>query len=49
MVSVCEEGGYLTAQGYPVDGVRAIIPNILEVLTAFRSAGFPVYHTREGM
>lgn len=27
---------------------QAIIPRIQELLTSFRSAGFPVYHTREG-
>ncbi|KKY21441.1 putative isochorismatase family [Phaeomoniella chlamydospora] len=44
----CEHGGYLTAQGYSVDGVRKIIPNLVNILSAFRASGFPVYHTREG-
>lgn len=28
--------------------MRAIIPNIQRLLSTFREAGFPIYHTREG-
>lgn len=28
--------------------MRAIIPNIQSLLSAFRQAGYPIYHTREG-
>ncbi|KAB5540430.1 putative Peroxyureidoacrylate/ureidoacrylate amidohydrolase RutB [Coniochaeta sp. 2T2.1] len=44
----CEEGGYLSSQGYSIAPTRAIIPRIQSVLTAFRAFGFPIYHTREG-
>lgn len=45
---VCEEGGYLSQQGYDIARTRAIIPNIRKLLQAARNAGFAVYHTREG-
>lgn len=45
---VCEEGGYLSHQGYDIAPTRAIIPSIQTLLQAFRSAGHPIYHTREG-
>ena len=35
-------------QGYDIMPSQAIIPKIQTVLDSFRSAGFPVYHTREG-
>lgn len=35
-------------QGYDITPSQAIIPKIQTVLNSFRSAGFPVYHTREG-
>ncbi|EMC93873.1 hypothetical protein BAUCODRAFT_93788 [Baudoinia panamericana UAMH 10762] len=44
----CEEGGYLSRQGYDVSLTRAIIPNLQHLLQRFRIANFPVYHTREG-
>lgn len=47
-VVVCSPGGYLEYQGYDITPAQAIIPRIQELLTSFRSAGFPVYHTREG-
>lgn len=35
-------------QGYDISATRALIPKLQELLSSFRSAGFPVYHTREG-
>ncbi|KAK5129633.1 hypothetical protein LTR16_002031 [Cryomyces antarcticus] len=46
--TVCEPGGYLEQQGYDISATRAIIPKLQRLLNAFRAAGFPVYHTREG-
>ncbi|KAK4544767.1 hypothetical protein LTR36_004016 [Oleoguttula mirabilis] len=43
----CEPGGYLAHQGYDITLTRAIIPNILTLLTRCRDVGVPVYHTRE--
>lgn len=45
---VCAPGGYLDYQGYDISPAQSIIPRIQHVLHAFREAGFPVYHTREG-
>lgn len=45
---VCEQGGYLESQGYSIAPTRAVIPKIQSLLEAFRSFGFPIYHTREG-
>lgn len=44
----CSPGGYLDSQGLSVEPTRAVIPHIASLLAAFRNAGFPVYHTREG-
>ncbi|OCL00097.1 putative Peroxyureidoacrylate/ureidoacrylate amidohydrolase RutB, partial [Cenococcum geophilum 1.58] len=44
----CSPGGYLSAQGYSIAPTLAIIPTIQLLLSAFRRARFPVYHTREG-
>ena len=35
-------------QGYDISPAQALIPKLQGLLQAFRSAGFPVYHTREG-
>lgn len=35
-------------QGYDITGSLAIIPKLQRLLHTFRSAGFPVYHTRQG-
>lgn len=35
-------------QGYDISAARELIPKLQQVLITFRSAGFPVYHTREG-
>jgi nicotinamidase-related amidase len=35
-------------QQYDITAARTIIPRIHTLLTAFRSHGFPIYHTREG-
>lgn len=45
---VCSNGGYLEFQGYDISNVRGLVPRLQRLLHAFRSAGFPVYHTREG-
>ncbi|KAJ5542222.1 hypothetical protein N7535_004644 [Penicillium sp. DV-2018c] len=44
----CLPGGYMGYQGYDVSAAQALIPRLQRLLHAFRSAGFPVYHTREG-
>lgn len=36
-------------QGYDISEAQALIPKIQRLLMAFRSANFPVYHTREGI
>lgn len=35
-------------QGYDISSAQALIPKLQGLLQAFRAAGFPVYHTREG-
>ncbi|KAF2714378.1 Isochorismatase hydrolase [Pleomassaria siparia CBS 279.74] len=40
--------GYISAQGYSVARFQAIIPRLVSLLSTFRRAGFPIYHTREG-
>lgn len=49
MIIVCSPGGYLEYQGYDISAAQALIPKLQRLLHAFRSGGFPVYHTREGM
>ncbi|KAJ5438156.1 uncharacterized protein N7458_009154 [Penicillium daleae] len=44
----CSIGGYMHYQGYDISPAQALIPKLQGLLQAFRSAGFPVYHTREG-
>jgi hypothetical protein len=46
---VCAPGGYLEYQGYDISATQVLIPKLQCLLQAFRDAGFPVYHTREGM
>jgi nicotinamidase-related amidase len=41
-------GGYLSSQGYSLSRFTALIPRLQSLLSAFRQAGFPIYHTREG-
>lgn len=36
-------------QGYDITPAQLLIPKLQRLLDAFRSAGFPVYHTREGI
>lgn len=45
---VCAPGGYMEFQGYDISAAQAIIPKLQQLLHAFRTGGFPVYHTREG-
>lgn len=45
---VCSPDGYLVHQGYDITPVRSVIPTIQTLLSAFRTHGFPIYHTREG-
>ncbi|KAJ5751972.1 hypothetical protein N7520_008889 [Penicillium odoratum] len=44
----CATNGYMEFQGYDISEAQALIPKIQRLLMAFRTAGFPVYHTREG-
>ncbi|CAG8889932.1 unnamed protein product [Penicillium egyptiacum] len=45
---VCLSEGYMGYQGYDISAAQALIPRLQRLLHAFRSGGFPVYHTREG-
>lgn len=46
---VCQSGGFVEHQlGDDISPIRKIIPGLQRLLHAFRGAGFPVYHTREG-
>lgn len=44
----CSPGGYMEYQGYDISAAQSLIPKLQQVLNTFRTAGFPVYHTREG-
>jgi nicotinamidase-related amidase len=44
----CGRGGYIDLLGYDISLTRTVIGPIARVLGAFRRAGFPVFHTREG-
>ncbi len=35
-------------QGYDISPTRALIPRLQRLLYAFRTTGYPIYHTREG-
>jgi len=41
-------GGYLESQGYDISRFQALVPRLVSLLSSFRQAGFPIYHTREG-
>lgn len=47
-ITVCSPQGYIVQQGYDISAAREIIPRLQHLLLAFRAAGFPIYHTREG-
>jgi nicotinamidase-related amidase len=40
--------GYLASQGYSVARFTPLIPRLQSLLSIFRSAKLPIYHTREG-
>jgi nicotinamidase-related amidase len=44
----CGRGGYIDLLGYDISLTRAVIAPIQRLLGAFRRAGFPILHTREG-
>jgi nicotinamidase-related amidase len=44
----CGRGGYIDLLGYDISLTRAVIAPIQRLLAAFRRAGFPILHTREG-
>jgi nicotinamidase-related amidase len=41
-------GGYLSAQSYSITRFQSLIPRLVSLLSTFRRAGFPIFHTREG-
>lgn len=41
-------GGYLSSQSYSLERFQALIPRLRSLLSTFRLANFPIYHTREG-
>lgn len=41
-------GGYMDYSGFDISHAQSLVPKIHRVLNAFRSAGFPVYFTRQG-
>ena len=44
----CGKGGYIDLLGYDISGSRALVPSIQKLLTAMRTKGYTVIHTREG-
>ncbi len=44
----CGKGGYIDLLGYDISNSRACIAPIQRVLTALRSRGYHILHTREG-
>ncbi|KAK1065677.1 hypothetical protein LTR74_007715 [Friedmanniomyces endolithicus] len=44
----CEDGGYLSHQGYDITPTRSIIPSLQLLLLSCRASHLPIFHTREG-
>ncbi|KAK2743022.1 hypothetical protein FQN57_004978 [Myotisia sp. PD_48] len=44
----CTQEGFMAYQGYDISTTQALIPKLRRLMDAFRAAGFPIYHTREG-
>ncbi|TKA41854.1 hypothetical protein B0A54_08281 [Friedmanniomyces endolithicus] len=47
-IQVCEQGGYLSHQGYDITPTRSILPSLQLLLHSCRASHLSIFHTREG-